>query len=413
MVNVVVNDQIKNNVTYNVGTGNVDFSGVLPDNLEKAASEVGLTGLANQINQESQEYDDSLKRDEEERKAQNPFGNQQQPMQEQDDSGEEESENPKQRQIKKKKNRSQDRFAELALRYGQEAEQRRILEEQLSLEREESSFYKKEYLKSTQVAYNGEIDKVSDVLIAARKEDNDEVEKEAFNTLIDLKTAQKEAERNLHHIEKQAAQQQQDRNQAPDPRENLLMQLYDRKELESEALDDWLEENPECNPFHSDFDLDYASEVARLKKTGLNPYLVSQRQRDKIGKDEYYDLLNATIDVHFGRSQYQDPPQPQYQPQPQPQYQEQNYNQQRSPQMPMYRVPLDGVPGAPVSSVNRAGYASNIGQSNSQGLPELNAQQRDFALKWPIYTERSEQITNPAAKIEHYRRELARMNGGY
>lgn len=448
MVNVILNNPAqRSTISYDVSNNAVDYGTHVPDNIAKMGEEVGLNDLANQLNQESQEFDQQLRED--------TYGNQQGipteempledlpeeelPEPEQDYPQEEHESKAPKKQAKAR--HSKKRYTDLAVKYGYEAEKRQqeaerriaaeqkaeALEQQLELERQKRSIYEKELLKSQGNLCQSNIDKAYEILFQARQDQDSDTEKEALKVINRLQNEQFKTEDSLQHIEYQDIQHQKQK-QVTDPREAILSELYTPRELENVAVDKWLKENPECNPYSSEFDAEYAQEVNKVKQ-GLNKWLMGQRQKHLIGEDEYYDLLNDSLDIHFGRNQQPVAPQPA--PQEQRfnnggQVQRQNnqyYNDdayyssqqqvsqpQRQTRLPdMYRVPLDRTPRPPVSNVSRSGYGQQTPYA-AQGMPELTSLERELALKWPVYDERGQQITDPRAKIEQYKREKARAS---
>lgn len=418
MVNVIVNTQGMNTVTYDTDTHNVDDGFGLPDTIQGLAAQAGIVDAAEGINQESREIDEGL------RQQETDSGDEQGQIEQEDVSDPEAQPEKKKRHRKRKVSTdsgSEKRIADLSLRYGQTFEEKKYFEEQWAIEREKSAAYEKELLKIRGSAYQNEIDRMGDVVIEARNSGDIDLEKQAMAAMSKLTNSQLRQEEELQRVEWQEQQrrqqelqaQQEQEQAAADPRDQFAKEFFDRRELSGDGFDEWLSDNPELDPYSEDFDPDYASEVHKIKK-GLNSWLSSQRNKKIIGTDEYYDILNESIDRRFGRTPepiYQE----QYAPAPQQQrqaynsrYQNQNYQQGGQVQpMAMRTIELDRTPRTPVASVNRAGY--NGGPYSGQGLPQLNDIQRMIAHKSPMVDDRGRPIIDLAAKERIYQEELVRM----
>lgn len=395
MVNVILNNKAAGSVTYNVGSDTMDFGTAVPDSIEQLAGQVGLVDTAQQLNQEAQEFDQQLREEQF-----NPQADDTLHM----EDGSEEFEPPKQSKHTKprKKHKAEKRIEDMVSQFSKAAQERDQAYEELTYQKWRAEELEKELLQVKGNAYNKDIDTVTDILVNARRDEDYETEKEATKYLSQLQHQQMETQRNLQQAQQQEVIKQ---RTAPDPKEALIKEYFDPREIQHGALEDWLTENPECNPYNPDFDPDYAQEVTTVKKN-LNKWLTGQRQKNIIGTDEYYDILNESLDIYFGRT----PPQQQQSAPPQPQ--QRFANPERQTQVShMYKVPLDSQPRSQVSAVNRSGYAT-AGGYNSSGLPDLDDRELGFARSWPVYDERGNQITNENVKIQRYREEKARMMKG-
>ena len=485
MVSVVVNNKANSSVTYDVNSGRVVGTGSdaynFPDSIQEMANQAGLTTMAHTLNSESQEFDQQLRQNEQQPVNDNSnepedfaFG--------EDDASSYEKTDPnshpggnspgeRRKKIAKKRSRSQDRFEDMALRVSTTAQERDQALIEANINKHKADELERAYLELQTNLYQSKIEEANNIMFSARQDGDMDLEKQALDVVGELRFDQIEKKRQLDALERKKHQEE---NKRPDPREAALYEHFDTKELESSALDPWLQNNPECNPYSPEYDDDYAKEVTSVKKQ-LNKWLVGQKRKGIVGNDEYYEILDDALNTHFGRTapvsreqnpypqqgvapqnytnygnptpqqqrmapppppiQYQQPQQqPQYgYPPQQPQYQQpqnpygyppqqqqqQQYQQpQQQPQygMPQGQKPLNTVYvpiGAdPYSPVSRVNRDGyGNGQQQHAGLPDLDPLQRHMALTMPVFTKEGQAITDPAAKIHNYKMELARMNG--
>lgn len=485
MVNVVVNSKANSSVTYDVNSGLVVGAGSdaynFPDSIQEMANQAGLTTLAHTLNQESQEFDQSLRAGEQPQPA-IPDDDVDSVSFDEDDTTNYEKTDPnahpggnlpgeRRKKIAKKKSRSQDRFEDMALRVSTTAQERDQALMQANIDKHRADELERAYLELQNNLYQSKIEEANTIMFTARQDGDLDLERQASDIVGELRFDQIAKKRQLDQLDKQKQEQESHR---PDPREAILYDHFDTKELESAALDPWLQSNPECNPYSPEYDDDYAKEVHTVKKA-LNKWLVGQKQKSIIGQDEYYEILDDALNTHFGRitpvatqptypqqgvnpqqqpnygygpQQPQRPmqpppayagqvPQPQYgypqglqpqQPQPgyapnpygyppqQPQHQQQYAPQYGNPQQPQQQPTRNTVyvpiGTDPYSPVSRVNRDGyGNGQQGSANLPDLDPLQRHMALTMPVFTKEGVSITDPAAKIHNYKVELARMNG--
>ena len=444
MVNVVNNSLGKSNLVYNVGNDSVVDIGGMPNNLEAMAGQVGLIDTAHQLNQESREEDQLLREQTFENYPQPPANDfdpnnidqnemyEDSPYDQQETFQQEVQATP--RKTGKKKKDGNKRFDTMAVNLAQRIKERdEALERALYLE-QELIREKEAKLGITNKAYDSQIDQLTDLLINARNTQDYETEKQATKAIASLQAAQLQNEEKQKLYQEQLIERERTAHQRDEPVSPVIRELFDKRELNrleagnADGLLKWLERNPACNPNHPDFDEEYATEVARIKKAFTKPYIRSG-EINLIGEDEYYNELDQLLDYQFGRigknKMSHDPRMmpPQYNPQQGypnqqmyqggqvPQYQQPQYAPQNGPQrqtnMPrMYTVPIGNNP--PVSRVNRAGYGNNpMGYGAPQHLPQLDPIHREIAMRIPYTDANGQTITDPAQRIKMYQQDLA------
>lgn len=436
MVNVVIPVE-RTSVHYNVDTDSTSTVGV-PDSIRQLAEDKGIYGAANSINQESREYDHQL------RESDNPDYEPNNQEQENDHEFESPQDNGEVQPKKKKRtgiDKQKKRIDDVTYKYMSTLQEKEELERQLKLARDQHAASMLAFEKQRLA---DQIDRVSEIMVEAKDNDETKTYVEANRVLHSLLTKETQATEALDLINESVEQG----NTAAIPpeieeqQENRYFQLSDTKELESEAYVDWLRENPFYNPYDlENYDDDLASDVHEIKRT-FNKFLKSKRNGNYIGTPEYYQDLDIIVQqkLFSGFDNFAAPQQHQ-QPQHQQQrgYSDQGYNQQQETNdmrhvvhvNPEYERSLEQAPqgnrihgqyaedGTPaqqhrpqqqrqpnMAPVNRAGYNQHY-QSND--LPNLTADQHRMALQIPMFDERGRSLSE-AERIHKYREGLRDMS---
>jgi hypothetical protein len=446
MVNVI-QPQNRTSVTLNVDSGEIDGGDFVPNSLEQLAEQTGIVGAINNINHESQKTDHELREDYNIR-ADSPEGHNHPQYEEEEEyhpheQREYESEvAPKKRPIKKKNKTADQRIRELSYQNLQTQHEKEELENELKRLRDEHAASMLSFEKQ-RIA--NDINRVSDIMVQAKEEDETQTYVDANRVLHTLIHKESEADAALNSLKEHYQQKQPEYDYKAE--EQRFLQLSDPKEIQSDAYAEWLRDNPYYNPYDAEnYDADLSEDVHLIKRN-FNKFLKSKRNGNFIGTDDYYQELTNIINVKlFG--DYQIPQQntgysnqgynqqeddmvrhtihidPQYDqslgsPIPEgqnrmhsqqyaepdnyapPQPTRQNYQQQQQQYQPQRQAPPRNV--APVS---RAGYSA---QYQSNNLPQLDATQRKLALSIPMYDTQSRPLSD-SERLHVYAQGLAEMN---
>jgi hypothetical protein len=457
MVNIIQPTQ-RTSITYNVDSGEIDGGIDVPDSIEQLAGKVGIVDAINTINDESTQTDHNL-RDMYNIDGQHTDGHNNQPQYEDypPDHNEHYQEEPPKKKPQKKKNKTADqRIRELSYHNVQVQNEKEELERELKRTRDEHAASILAFEKQ-KIAHD--IQRVSDIMMQAKEEDETKTYVDANRVLHTLITKESENDHALNSLKQQYESygyvdpnQEAYRKEADD----RFLALSDSKELNSDAYSEWLRENPFYNPYDMEnYDADLAEDVHHIKKN-FNKFLKGKRNGNYIGTEDYYHELNAIINTKlFG--DYQSNTHGNYNPNQSNQgyYQQENQDMARhvvqidpnydqslkgavpegqnrmhgqypdpetySPPMPPQRPPQQqyqqqyqapspqnhySQPARNVMPVNRAGYSSQYGQNE---LPTLNSDQRKIALSIPMYEQNGRPLSE-SERIYEYSRSLADMN---
>ena len=429
MVNIVTNGQPAS-ITLNVDTGETHSPYPVQDSIVNLAENTGIVDAINTMNQEGYQEDHDLRMNYE---MQNQNTNDQLDEDDyhQNDNSElydNEPSQPKKKKPKKKGDSVQKRFDEITYKLIEERREKEELERQLKRSRDENAAFMLS-VERDRIAHD--INRVTDVMIKAKDNDQTQTYVKANRLMHELVTKESETNNALTHLQNSY----QDEHVEPEHEqhaEQRFIGLSDPRELKSDSYTDWLRENPYYNPYDAEnYDEDLANDIHEVKRN-FNKFLKKNRNADFIGTSEYYQEIDALVDMKF--SQFQ----------PQQRYSNQGYNQyqqEESEPMAEYRIPINqeyeqslgqGVPegqsryqsgiypddnryqqqqqrapqqrGGP-APVNRSGY--NQQYQNNQ-LPQLTAQELQMAKVIPMYNTRSERLTESEA-IHQYRVEKMNM----
>ncbi len=434
MVNVI-QPQNRTSVTLNVDSGEIVGGDSVPNSLEQLAEQTGIVGAINNVNQESRQTDQDLREDYN-IYADSPEGhNHPQPQDEHEyrDSEQqydEPEQTPKKRAPKKKNKTADQRIRELSYQNLQTQHEKEALELELKRTRDEHAA---SLLSFEKQRITNDINRVSDIMVQAKDEDETKTYVDANRVLHTLIHKESEADAALTALQQSYHEQSESYDYKQE--EQRFLQLSDPKELNSNAYSDWLRENPYYNPYDAEnYDADLSDDVHQIKRN-FNKFLKTKRQGNFIGTDDYYNELTNIINVklfgdyntpyqqqedhematrhtvhidpqydqslqgavpeghhrthgHYPEPDQYVPPQPPQRAQPQP--------QQQYP----YHAPRHVAP------VNRAGYSS---QYSSNNIPVLDPTQRKLALSIPMYDTQSRPLSD-SERLHVYAQGLAEMN---
>ncbi len=451
MVNIIQPSQ-RTSVTLNVDSGEIDGGLTVPNSLEQLADQSGIVGAINGINQESIQNDQSL-RDEYNIHQDSPEGHNHNPNHEYDENNShqydhEQESQPKKKTTKKRTKTADQRIRELSYQNLQTQNEKEELERELKRTRDEHAA---SLLAFEKQRITNDIQRVSDIMVQAKEEDETQTYVDANRVLHTLLNKESEANDALNSLKEHYQQQQSPKADREYQRavEERFLELSDAKELQSDSYTEWLRENPYYNPYDAEnYDADLSNDVHEIKRN-FNKFLKSKRNSNFIGTDDYYQELNniintklfgdynqgyqqqgysnqgysnqgynqqeneemrtrhtVHIDPQYDQSlqgavsegqnrmhgQYPDPES--YQPPMPPQRQAQNYQGQQQYQQPRQSSPQNVMP------VNRAGYSPQYASNN---LPPLSAIEHKLALQIPMYDNQGRALSE-SERLYEYRR---------
>lgn len=348
-VKVNINNLDGSAQSYEIGTGGTitDLSNPTTgqDSLTQLADSVGLVDAMQTQNSQSYEEDQNLRTqfqsdgtpltDQDHYQQESFSENEENPQESLEETQEEslESHSKPHRKKRKTKDNYNERFGELtsklyyerdkALEAQKELQKKK---EELELEKKEKEELRKILLSSQGKSIDKDLGTLSEIMAKAQSEGDTETFIKANDFRTNLILEKKKTEEAYQQI----SRQEQESKVEIDPE---VLDMFDKKELNSEMLEWWLEANPYYDPRSEDFDADLAQDVKTIKKQ-LNKFLKFEGQSHMIGTEEYYHNLNEII-----QERIYGPVSPSYYSQQKPQqksqslpYQTEGYQQRASSQ---------------------------------------------------------------------------------
>ena len=292
MVNIIVPTNQPASMVYNSDTDQIQNGAMAVDGLEKLADQVGIIDSINNVNQESQQYDQQLRED---HGLEDPSYSQINNEQFEEESVQNFPKKPQQ----KKKSKIDKRLDSVMTKYTTVLSEKEELEQELKRVRDENARYAASLLASEQERISHDIDRVADVMMTAQQNQQTEAYKKATKLMSKLVQEEAEAQRSLENLQESyqiSNQHQQEFNQEM---EEAFTQLADRRELKSQHYYEWLQDHPYYNAKDPEnFDADLAQETYQIKKD-FNKFLKRSGATDYIGSEEYYAELNQILHNTF------------------------------------------------------------------------------------------------------------------
>lgn len=177
---------------------------------------------------------------------------------------------------------------------------------ELQQKEEEKQFIEQSYrLKLEEKDIDESIQKVSNVYLDAKKDQDYEIELEAGRVLQQLDSKKLDINRNLQYLNEEAnskliPQISQEEKEMEEAIEAEFINFSDKRELKSAHYYEFLKEYPICNPYHEDYDRDLNKEIYDIRKE-LNRDLKINGESAFIGSPEYFEEVKERIAVHFNQ----------------------------------------------------------------------------------------------------------------
>lgn len=403
--------------SYNVDS---DKETVINHNsLEQLADSVGIVDTINQLNQEGHQDYQRLQQENDE------------VPQEQYPSEEERVVRPrKQKKTKKvdsnEPSRGDVRFDAMSKRIAILSEEnqridgeRKNFAAELESERQSRLLMERQLLEMQQKSLSSEVDKIADISAEAQMSGDIETYKQANKILGRLMVDEANTSSALENFDYELQKQQQVApNNEDDHLQEMIqsrfLELSDSRELNSDAYQQWLDENPYYDPSNfENYDQELSDSVHEIKRE-FNKWLKINRQGDIIGTPEYYDELNTLINTQYGVSD----PYTDYE-ESVPEYDQQSYAhdgyEDRGEEMSkMHSVGVQGPnyqrnsnfgsgigmrnDSPAIMPVSRQGYYT---QNHSNDLPPLSNLERQLARSMPMFDTKGNPLDEDAREYQY------------